>query len=191
MINFELTAKENFAEYYNTRSEKYLLNILARHFFMKMCTRFKYDLEFNEDNFNRILKIYKKGAIEYIRIEDDHTIFYCMDVVSNKKILDEILTYPWEDWKGHTVLEVGSGFGVFTYLFNLIKEYFDIDVEIVSIDFSESKINSLNSFVSRAMIFSIKLAFVPLQGIPSFLHIAKICGRLSFDRSAALYDILF
>jgi MoaA/NifB/PqqE/SkfB family radical SAM enzyme len=100
---------------------------------------------YNEANFDKVMTLYKRNAHDLTARDFDHTIYYCLDTVSNTKLFRHFLEYPWEDWDGKTVIEVGAGFGIYTLLFNLIKEYYDIDIKIVSIDCSEGKIESLKT----------------------------------------------
>lgn len=123
----------------------YCFNLLLRYFYYNInieTKKYTKVLNYNEVNLTDCFEYYRENA-EILKNKNthDHTIYYSLDINSNVELFRHFLNFKWEN-EG-TVLEVGSGFGIYTYLFNLIKEYYNFEFKLVSYDFSEYKINKL------------------------------------------------
>jgi hypothetical protein len=74
----------------------------------------------------------------------DHTFYYSLDIESNTELFRHFSLYDWKNWKDGVVLEVGSGFGIYVFLFNLFKKYYENkNLYIYSFDFDQYKIDKL------------------------------------------------
>lgn len=123
----------------------YVFNLLLKYFYYNLSIstkKYSYIFKYNNETLNELLEYYKNNYETFKKI--DHTFYYSLDIESNIELFRHFLKYPWEKWDNGTILEVGSGFGIYTYLFNLFKDYYNLtNLKIISYDFSKYKIKKL------------------------------------------------
>lgn len=153
-------------EFLSTKKPIYVYNILLRYFYFyflheKLTNKLdiKLDIKPSVQDFNnwyvRLISEEKiESVLSVINSEHwiplcgvDHTFYYSIDIESNTELFRHFSLLPWYDWGiGGTVLEVGSGFGIYVFLFNLFKKYYGYnDLQIYSFDFDTYKIEKLKS----------------------------------------------
>lgn len=153
-------------EFLRTKKPIYVYNILLRYFYFyflheKLIDKLDINLEikpsvtdFNDWYYRLIPEKKIESALSIINSEYwvplcgvDHTFYYSIDIESNMELFKHFSSLPWYDWSpGGTVLEVGSGFGIYVFLFNLFKRYYSLKkLHIYSFDFDEYKIEKLRS----------------------------------------------
>ena len=146
-IIYNLSDLELLNKFIHTNDPIYCYNLLVRYFYYNMSVemnKFRYIYDFNEINLEQVFDFYKNEYNRLIKVSTgDRTIYYSLDLISNIELFRHFLKYPWSSWNDKIVIECGVGFGIYTYLFNLIKMLFNVNLSIHSIDYSEYKIKKL------------------------------------------------
>lgn len=140
------TDLELLTNFIQTDDPVYVYNLLLRYFYYNMCielNRYEDLANFNISTLTEFLIFYKENYEKLTNWHQDHTLYYALDVNSNVELFRHFLKYPWEQWNDKTILEVGAGFGIYVFLFNLIKTYYNLNTRIKAYDFSEYKINKI------------------------------------------------
>lgn len=152
-----------FNQFMETKKSIYVYNILLRYFYLyflheKLIKKLNITLHMKY-SINDLLHWYE-NSISYNYIEDslkiinspkwiplcgvDHTFYYSIDIESNIELFRHFAEYPWDEWNNGVVLEVGSGFGIYSFVFNLFKKYYNLDnLHIYSFDFDTYKVDKL------------------------------------------------
>jgi len=141
-----ISNQELLHQFIETDDSIYVFNLLARYFYYNLCIEMEQEYkmgEFNTQNFAEVISFFKQHSEELKLWRNDHTIRYALDVLSNTILFRHFLNYPWTQWENKTVLEVGAGFGIYVFLFNLIKEYYNVNIQLKSYDLSDYKLDKI------------------------------------------------
>ncbi len=137
-----------FKSFIETKEPIYVYNILIRYFhlyFNHTTTKNYYTDNIDKNTIYATLDMINTPEWKSL-LEKDHTIRYSLDMITNTTLFRHFCEYDWENWKDGNVLELGSGFGIYVFMFVLLKKYYKLDnLQILSADFSEYKINNLTS----------------------------------------------
>lgn len=148
-----LSFQDIIQKFIETDDPIYVYNFLIRYFYINMKAEknifFKIDKHITYSDIQKMITQYSKKFDDYI--VSDHTIFYILDIESNTELFRHFISNcDWKEWNNKTILEVGCGGGIYTFLFNELKTYFNVpNLQICSYDFSDYKISKILNIEKR------------------------------------------